>query len=103
MTHENVRFLNARSIPGWNADTIVNLHLKLATTLACHTNGDHVFTLRSSQCLYDVARVAAGGDADRNVPCLAERLDLPCKDLIVTVVVSYSGKRRCVYSQSLCR
>src|SRR5258707_8554995 len=103
MAHKNVRFLNARSIAGGNADTIVNLRLKLSTTLACHTNGDYVFTLSSTKCLYDVSRIAAGGDADSHIPCLAECLDLPCKDLIVGIVVSYGSKRRCVHSEGLRR
>ena len=76
MAHQNVRFLNAGSIAGRNADTIVSLRLKLAPTLACHTNGDHVFTLSNSKCLCDVARIAASGDADSHISCLAECLDL---------------------------
>src|SRR5690348_7649539 len=103
MAHKNVRFLDAWSISRGNADTIVNLHLELASTLSCQTNSDHVFTLGSSQCLYDVARVAAGGDADRHIACLAERLDLPCKDLIVVVVVADGGQSGGVHSKRLCR
>src|SRR5260370_7801105 len=89
MAHKNVRFLNARSISGGNADTIVNLRLKLSTTLACHTNGDYVFTLSSTKCLYDVSRIAAGGHADSHIPSLAECLHLPHTTFILGILLPY--------------
>src|SRR5579864_2290898 len=82
---------------------MINLRLQLATTLSCHAHSDHIFTLSSTKCLYDVARIAAGGDADSHIPCLAECLDLSGKDLIVGIVVPYSSKRRGVHREGLCR
>jgi hypothetical protein len=72
MAHKNMPFLNARRISGGYADTIINLFFELASALSCQSDSNHVLPLRSSQCLYDVARIAAGGNANGYIPCLAE-------------------------------
>ena len=64
---------------------------ELAAVAAGQRNRDHGPRLCRHEGRLDVSRLAAGRDAKRHVSRVAERLDLPHKDMHVSVVVRYCG------------
>jgi len=92
MTAKDVRLLDAGGVLGGDAEREIGDLGRSAASFACKCDGEGPELMRRLESRAYIAAVPRGGDSDEEVPAVAEGFDLPAKDLIVPVVVSYGGE-----------
>lgn len=70
---------------------MINQIGKLSTRATQETNGKYIFPLCRFHRFYNIPRVSAGADRDKDVPGISDGFNLAGKDLLKAVVIGSSG------------